>query len=57
MKEYMIIQTKEIIRCKNCKYGSEVYVNNEKMIFCGSIHVKGYVELDFYCADGVKKDD
>ena len=47
----------EIVRCKDCKHGKrEEWDNGEykgvTIDCCGQTH-----ELDWFCADGVKKDD
>ena len=46
----------ELIRCKNCKYGQYEEWNNgecsDKTVYCDGY---GVHKLDWYCADGVKR--
>lgn len=47
----------ELVRCRNCKYGQhEEWVNGEcvdRTVYCDEY---GVHKLDWYCADGVKRD-
>ena len=61
MKEWIVKDTlnnkyvQELIRCKDCKHGYEV--NGGMMIMCThGVRLDAH-ERDWFCADGVKKDE
>ena len=47
----------EVVRCCNCKYnaGARTWIDNDVTADCMNGH--GYPSLDWFCADGVEKEE
>ena len=51
-------QINEVVRCKNCKYQDPEQLNNSFYLFvCRKGHIVYRKGLDWFCADGERKDD
>ena len=59
MPEYVFLfadgtfQWKELVRCKDCKHHGD---EENGMVYCPNI-VGGWVEDDWFCADGERRED
>ena len=58
---YKVIQSKELVRCKDCKYGKHIVsaFNGEVTIyriFCSKRGNESH-EPDWFCADGERKEE
>ena len=61
IKDAPTVDVAPIVQCKNCKHYSGVYDKDGYFTVVGYCHHKNHpiipLRYDFYCADGVKKDE